>query len=271
MLVPTALQISLVTTAHTSPHTSLHQYALQMSSNLCLSHLDVRSHRLVPARSLKCLFFSLCLRLLGKWGFAALPHAYRNLYGTGLSGVAPSTNIKALGMSPDEPEVPLLSRRHVGHASDLKAFLLARTRPIKIVARVNVFARDEREEGAGLAGEHLESREAELVLVGMSYKIAEGAWASGEIPRRCGPSHTSVAPDEAFDDMALYVKHTKGLVALTGCGHAGVENIMEYGLQVTGTDKLYAVIGGRARACRGYSLHWHCGYCGVTNCGEVGG
>jgi metal-dependent hydrolase (beta-lactamase superfamily II) len=183
----------------------------------------------------------------------------------------PSTNIKALGMSPDEPEVPLLSRRHVGHASDLKAFLLARTRPIKIVARVNVFARDEREEGAGLAGEHLESREAELVLVGMSYKIAEGAWASGEIPRRCGPSHTSVAPDEAFDDMALYVKHTKGLVALTGCGHAGVENIMEYGLQVTGTDKLYAVIGGRARACRGYSLHWHCGYCGVTNCGEVGG
>jgi hypothetical protein len=62
----------------------------------------------------------------------------------------------------------------------------------------------------------LESREAELVLVGMSYKIAEGDWASGEIPRRCGSSHTSVAPDEAFDDMALYVRHTKGLVVLTG-------------------------------------------------------
>jgi hypothetical protein len=61
------------------------------------------------------------------------------------SGVAPSTNIKALGMSPDESEVPLLSRRHVGHTSDLKAFLSARTRPIKIMAHVNVFARDERE------------------------------------------------------------------------------------------------------------------------------
>jgi 7,8-dihydropterin-6-yl-methyl-4-(beta-D-ribofuranosyl)aminobenzene 5'-phosphate synthase len=44
--------------------------------------------------------------------------------------------------------------------------------------------------------------------------------------------------------MALYVRHTRGLVVLTGCGHAGVENIMEYSLQVTGTDKLYAVIGG---------------------------
>ena len=102
-----------------------------------------------------------------------------------------------------------------------------------------------------LPGGHLESREAELVLVGMPYKIAKGDWASGEIPRRCGSSHTSVAPDEAFDDVALYVKHSRGLVALTSCGHACVENIMEYGLQVTDTNKLYATIGG------------------FTNCGEV--
>jgi metal-dependent hydrolase (beta-lactamase superfamily II) len=78
-----------------------------------------------------------------------------------------------------------------------------------------------------------------------------------------------------FDDMALYVKHAKGLVALTGCGRAGVEIIMEYGRQIAGTDKLYATIGGRTRACCGYSLHRHCGYCGaprgLTNCGEVGG
>jgi 7,8-dihydropterin-6-yl-methyl-4-(beta-D-ribofuranosyl)aminobenzene 5'-phosphate synthase len=189
------------------------------------------------------IIFSLCLRLLGKWGFAALPHAYRNPTVRGFPELPPSTNIKALGTSPDEPEVPLLSRRHVGHTSDLKAFLSARTRPIKIAARVNVFARDERGRcGSCRGAPRVEG--AELVLVGMPYKIAEGDWASGEIPRLCGSSHISVAPDEAFNDMALYVKHTKGLVALTGCGHVCVENIMEYGLQVTGTDKLYAVIGG---------------------------
>jgi 7,8-dihydropterin-6-yl-methyl-4-(beta-D-ribofuranosyl)aminobenzene 5'-phosphate synthase len=33
-------------------------------------------------------------------------------------------------------------------------------------------------------------------------------------------------------------------VALTGCGHAGVENIVECGMQVTGADRLYAIIGG---------------------------
>lgn len=33
-------------------------------------------------------------------------------------------------------------------------------------------------------------------------------------------------------------------MALTGCGRAGVENIVEYGLQIAGADKLYAIIGG---------------------------
>lgn len=34
--------------------------------------------------------------------------------------------------------------------------------------------------------------------------------------------------------MALYVKHPQELIALTGCGNAGVENIVEYGIEVTG-------------------------------------
>jgi 7,8-dihydropterin-6-yl-methyl-4-(beta-D-ribofuranosyl)aminobenzene 5'-phosphate synthase len=46
------------------------------------------------------------------------------------------------------------------------------------------------------------------------------------------------------DDVALYLKPPRGLVALTGCGRAGVENIVEYGLQIAGADKLYAIIGG---------------------------
>lgn len=44
--------------------------------------------------------------------------------------------------------------------------------------------------------------------------------------------------------MALYIKHPNGLIALTGCGHSGVENIVEYGFQVTGLSRLYAIIGG---------------------------
>jgi 7,8-dihydropterin-6-yl-methyl-4-(beta-D-ribofuranosyl)aminobenzene 5'-phosphate synthase len=47
------------------------------------------------------------------------------------------------------------------------------------------------------------------------------------------------------DDQAL-VLHVKdkGLVVLTGCGHAGVINTIRHAQKLTGVQKLYAVIGG---------------------------
>ncbi len=48
-----------------------------------------------------------------------------------------------------------------------------------------------------------------------------------------------------LDDQALVVHVAgKGLVVLTGCGHAGVVNICRYALRLTGTASLYAVMGG---------------------------
>ena len=36
----------------------------------------------------------------------------------------------------------------------------------------------------------------------------------------------------------------KGLVVVTGCGHAGVVNIVRHALRLTGVDQLSALIGG---------------------------
>lgn len=48
-----------------------------------------------------------------------------------------------------------------------------------------------------------------------------------------------------LDDQAL-ITHVagRGLVVLTGCGHAGVINICRYAQLLTGVGKLHAVIGG---------------------------
>jgi 7,8-dihydropterin-6-yl-methyl-4-(beta-D-ribofuranosyl)aminobenzene 5'-phosphate synthase len=47
------------------------------------------------------------------------------------------------------------------------------------------------------------------------------------------------------DDQAIVVNvRNKGLVVITGCGHAGIINTVNYAMQVTGIDKIYAVIGG---------------------------
>ncbi|WP_243678504.1 MBL fold metallo-hydrolase [Vulcanisaeta distributa] len=92
--------------------------------------------------------------------------------------------------------------------------------------------------------EYLESKGVDLVLIREPYRITNEVIVSGEIPRKWGPSHIGAVTDEVPDDMALYIKHPSGLIAITGCGHSGVENIVEYGFQVTGLSKLYAIIGG---------------------------
>jgi len=47
------------------------------------------------------------------------------------------------------------------------------------------------------------------------------------------------------DDQALVanIKH-KGLVIITGCGHAGIINTINYAKKLSGINKIYAVVGG---------------------------
>jgi 7,8-dihydropterin-6-yl-methyl-4-(beta-D-ribofuranosyl)aminobenzene 5'-phosphate synthase len=48
-----------------------------------------------------------------------------------------------------------------------------------------------------------------------------------------------------LDDQAVVLEiRDKGLVVLTGCGHAGIVNITRYASRLTGVDRIYAVIGG---------------------------
>jgi 7,8-dihydropterin-6-yl-methyl-4-(beta-D-ribofuranosyl)aminobenzene 5'-phosphate synthase len=180
--------------------------------------------------------------LLGEWGFAAYINDYRTLLDTGLSGTALLNNMRALGVDPDEPDVLVLSHRHIDHTGGLRALLDARSRPLTVIAHADFLA-GARISDANLAREYLESRGARLVLIREPYRVAEGLWVSGEIPRRWGPSHVP-AGDVVPDDMALYARRPRGLVVITGCGHAGVENVVEYGLQLSGADRLYAIVGG---------------------------
>jgi 7,8-dihydropterin-6-yl-methyl-4-(beta-D-ribofuranosyl)aminobenzene 5'-phosphate synthase len=51
--------------------------------------------------------------------------------------------------------------------------------------------------------------------------------------------------DHISDDMAVILDvKDKGLVVITGCGHAGVINTVRYAKEITGAEKIYGVIGG---------------------------
>jgi len=82
---------------------------------------------------------------------------------------------------------------------------------------------------------------------------------TGEIPRETSfekgfpyqytedpANEKNLIPDPLIeDDQALIVNISdKGLVILTGCGHAGIINTLNYAKKITGIDRIHAIIGG---------------------------
>jgi 7,8-dihydropterin-6-yl-methyl-4-(beta-D-ribofuranosyl)aminobenzene 5'-phosphate synthase len=59
-------------------------------------------------------------------------------------------------------------------------------------------------------------------------------------------TNENLVPDPLVnDDQALIINvKDKGLVILTGCGHAGIINTINYARKLTGIEKIYAVLGG---------------------------
>ena len=53
-------------------------------------------------------------------------------------------------------------------------------------------------------------------------------------------------PDPLIVDEQALVVHVRGrgLVVLTGCGHAGAVNIARHAMRLTGVDRLHALLGG---------------------------
>ena len=79
---------------------------------------------------------------------------------------------------------------------------------------------------------------------------------TGEIPRinefeKGFPNHYSEVDGKMEsdplikDDQAVILNiKEKGLVIITGCGHSGIINIINYAMELTGEDRIYTIIGG---------------------------
>ena len=51
-------------------------------------------------------------------------------------------------------------------------------------------------------------------------------------------------PDTVPDDQALVIKTSKGLIVVLGCAHHGMINTLLYAREITGEERIHAVIGG---------------------------
>jgi 7,8-dihydropterin-6-yl-methyl-4-(beta-D-ribofuranosyl)aminobenzene 5'-phosphate synthase len=81
-----------------------------------------------------------------------------------------------------------------------------------------------------------------------------GVWLTGPVPRVNNERNWSVTgnvvtpsgpvEDNVPEDQALVFDTDRGLVVLTGCGHAGIINILEYARKTVEPVPVFAAIGG---------------------------
>jgi len=84
-------------------------------------------------------------------------------------------------------------------------------------------------------------------------RLALGVWSTGPIPNiHATPPNPMLqrrngrdwATDTFPDEQAVVLETVGGLVVLTGCCHAGLQNTLLAAQMVTGTPQIYALIGG---------------------------
>jgi 7,8-dihydropterin-6-yl-methyl-4-(beta-D-ribofuranosyl)aminobenzene 5'-phosphate synthase len=225
------------------------------------------AHAPVELQSLKVTILSTMLvgteDGIGEWGFAALVEAdgKKILFDTGARPRTVLENAKELKVDLDDVQDVVLSHFHYDHTTGLITLRreFAKSNP-RAFSRVHVGkgiflprrgAMDNpmiatKKEYQATGGEFLEHDKPEEIL--------PGVWLTGPVPRvypeKNYPSGVQVAQgdrwveDDVPDDQSLVFNTPKGLVLLTGCGHAGIINTLQYARGFLHPAPVDAAIGG---------------------------
>lgn len=204
----------------------------------------------------------------GEWGFAAIVEVdgRRILFDTGARPETVLKNAKELGVDLVDVKDVILSHNHADHTNGLMTLRreFAKTNPTALSrahvgrgvfwsrpsnsgeANVMVKIKAEYEGAGGVFVEYDEPKE-----------ILPGVWLTGPVPRIHPERNWGVAgtigrvktpealvEDTVPEDMSLVAVTDKGLVVLSGCGHAGIINTLEYARQKIKAAPVYATLGG---------------------------
>jgi 7,8-dihydropterin-6-yl-methyl-4-(beta-D-ribofuranosyl)aminobenzene 5'-phosphate synthase len=101
-----------------------------------------------------------------------------------------------------------------------------------------------------------EAAGADIILSEGPYELGPGCWTTGLVPRRSfetsgRPSTLSYRQGDAFlhddidEDQAIVINvKDKGLVVVSGCAHSGIVNTVDYAREISGVNRVWAILGG---------------------------
>jgi len=183
----------------------------------------------------------------------------------GISNIGVPHNIKVLEIGLDKIEAFVLSHGHHDHVGSIFEVLNSlpkKPRPVVVhpdahlSTRFHMFADGRRVPIPCVKKGMIEQTGNEVIDGKSSVLLANGyLLALGEIPRKNDfekgmPSayyekDGEILKDDILDDKGIVLNiRNKGLVVITGCGHAGIINTIHYAQDITGIEKVYCVMGG---------------------------
>jgi len=159
-------------------------------------------------------------------------------------------NSGKLHINPADADHIVLSHGHFDHGNGLEhlngGHLICHPDCFRKRYRLN----DHTDIGLKLSRSQIKKR-FKLQTSGEPFSLTEKIIFLGEIPRVTDfESITTTfvladgSPDFISDDSALALVLPEGLFVVTGCGHSGIVNTVEYAIAVTGIDRVFGVTGG---------------------------
>ena len=202
---------------------------------------------------------------LGEWGFSALIEAdgHRILLDTGAHPDTVLQNARDLNVDLSDVREVVLTHNHWDHVTGLLTLRreMMKKNPaamsVVYVAKGIFYSRPsaDGEDNRMIAiRKEYEATGGKFIEHSDSSDIFPGAWLTGPVPRRYPERNWSVSgkvqmpngllEDTIPEDQSLVLNTAQGLVVVTGCGHAGIINILTYAGTRFPMRSVHAIIGG---------------------------
>ena len=188
----------------------------------------------------------------------------RFIFDFGLSEFGIIYNMEILGIDASSIPFGVLSHGHHDHLGAFYSFLEQRKGPFALYLHKDALL--ERRyltlpSGDGFYFPQVERKRMEdhgavvRVIQGPESILGGRSLISGEIPRKTafeqgmpGASYEEggkQVKDRMLDDMSLYFHmEGKGLLVVSGCAHSGIVNTVLYGMELSGIEEIYGIVGG---------------------------
>jgi 7,8-dihydropterin-6-yl-methyl-4-(beta-D-ribofuranosyl)aminobenzene 5'-phosphate synthase len=201
---------------------------------------------------------------VGEWGFSALVDAdgQKILFDTGKFPDTVLRNSRELGIDLSTIEEVILSHNHIDHTGGLATLRreLSKSNP-KALSRAHVgrgifWERpgDKPEESALTVRKAYEELGGAFIEHAGPAEIHPGMWLTGPVPRVYPEKNWSdvskvrspegLVEDTIPEDQSLVIETESGLVVISGCGHAGIINTLEYARKTVEDAPIHAALGG---------------------------